>query len=87
MKSNFERCFQWCLAHEGGFSNHPKDPGGATNKGVTQRVYDAFRKRQGKATRSVSIPLSTCSCDLLCIDSMFCSLSSVLFPQEAAGTQ
>ncbi|MEM1346739.1 MAG: glycosyl hydrolase 108 family protein [Pseudomonadota bacterium] len=31
------------LKHEGRFSDHPRDPGGATMKGVTQRTYDAFR--------------------------------------------
>lgn len=31
------------MAHEGGFVNNPKDPGGATNRGVTQKVYDAYR--------------------------------------------
>jgi lysozyme family protein len=33
--------------------NHPADPGGATNKGVTQKVYDDWRKRQGLAPRDV----------------------------------
>lgn len=41
------------LAHEGGYSNHPNDPGGPTMKGVTQRVYDGYRKGRGLATRSV----------------------------------
>ncbi|RVD39053.1 N-acetylmuramidase [Mesorhizobium sp. M4A.F.Ca.ET.020.02.1.1] len=41
------------LAHEGGYVNHPKDPGGPTNKGVTQRVYDAYRRGKGLGTRSV----------------------------------
>jgi lysozyme family protein len=41
------------LAHEGGYVNLKADPGGATNKGVTQRVYDGFRKGRGLATRSV----------------------------------
>lgn len=41
------------LAHEGGFSNHPADPGGATMKGVTQRVYDAYRRTKGLPLRSV----------------------------------
>ncbi|RWC91635.1 MAG: N-acetylmuramidase [Mesorhizobium sp.] len=41
------------LAHEGGYSNNPKDPGGATMKGVTQRVYDGYRKSKGLSTRSV----------------------------------
>ncbi|TJV19705.1 glycoside hydrolase family 108 protein [Mesorhizobium sp.] len=41
------------LAHEGGYSNHPKDPGGATMRGVTQRAYDGYRKAQGQASRPV----------------------------------
>jgi lysozyme family protein len=53
MKENLEVALAWVLAHEGGFVNHPKDPGGATNKGVTQRVYDGYRTRKGLAPRSV----------------------------------
>jgi len=41
------------LAHEGGFVDHPKDPGGPTNQGITQRVYDAYRKLRGYAVQSV----------------------------------
>lgn len=41
------------LVHEGGYSNHPQDPGGATMKGVTQRVYDGYRQRKGLAKRPV----------------------------------
>jgi len=33
------------LKHEGGYVNHPKDPGGRTNLGVTQRVWEAWVKR------------------------------------------
>lgn len=40
------------LAREGGYSNHPADPGGPTMKGVTQRVYDGYRKGKGLATQS-----------------------------------
>jgi lysozyme family protein len=39
MKINFEQCIEWLLAHEGGYVDHPEDPGGETNLGVTQRVY------------------------------------------------
>ena len=39
MKANFEQCLEWLLKHEGGFVNHPEDPGGMTNKGITARVY------------------------------------------------
>jgi lysozyme family protein len=41
------------LVHEGGFSNHPKDPGGATMKGVTQRVYDGYRDGRRQPRQSV----------------------------------
>ncbi|TIX97406.1 MAG: N-acetylmuramidase, partial [Mesorhizobium sp.] len=41
------------LVHEGGYVNHRQDPGGPTNKGVTQRVYDAYRKGKGLPMRSV----------------------------------
>ena len=30
------------LHHEGGYVNHPKDPGGETNLGVTKRVYEEW---------------------------------------------
>lgn len=53
MQSNFERSLKLVLKHEGGFVNHPKDPGGATNKGITQSVYDNWRRARGLAPRSV----------------------------------
>jgi len=42
--AEFTRSLAKVLVHEGGFSNHPADPGGATMKGVTQRVYDEYRR-------------------------------------------
>jgi lysozyme family protein len=42
MQSNFETCLALMLAHEGGFVNHPKDPGGMTNLGVTKRVWEEW---------------------------------------------
>lgn len=55
MQENFERCHEYVLVHEGGFVNHPKDPGGATNMGITQRVYDADRARRGQPQQSVRL--------------------------------
>jgi len=35
------------LPWEGGYVNDPDDPGGATNKGITQAVYDAWQEEHG----------------------------------------
>ena len=40
MKENYDHCLEMILHHEGGYVNHPKDPGGETNMGVTKRVYE-----------------------------------------------
>jgi lysozyme family protein len=50
---NFERCLAVTLKWEGGYSNHPDDPGGPTMHGIIQREYDAWRRKQGKRTRPV----------------------------------
>ena len=49
----FLNALEFTLRWEGGFSTHPDDPGGATNFGVTQRVYDAFRKKNSLRLQSV----------------------------------
>jgi lysozyme family protein len=36
---NFDDAFTRLLGHEGGFVDHPRDPGGATNWGISQRSY------------------------------------------------
>ena len=41
------------LRWEGGYVNHPADPGGATNKGVTTATYDAYRKAKGLPVNDV----------------------------------
>lgn len=53
MDKNFEKGLKFVLAREGGYSNHPNDSGGETNKGITHKTYDAYRKSQGLPTRSV----------------------------------
>ena len=51
--TNYATCHLATLKFEGGWSNHPRDPGGATMRGVTQRVYDAYRSNMGLDTRTV----------------------------------
>lgn len=53
MKENFTRSLGLVLLHEGGYVNDPRDPGGATNKGITQEVYDHWRQKENLPIRSV----------------------------------
>lgn len=49
----FDRALPHVLIHEGGKVDHPKDPGGRTNKGITQRVYNAWRAKSNLPARDV----------------------------------
>ena len=42
MQGNFEKCLELVLKSEGGWVNHPSDPGGETNLGVTKRVWEEY---------------------------------------------
>lgn len=54
MESNYAKSAQITSAFEGGLSFHPKDPGGRTNGGVTQKVYDAYREYKHLPLRDVA---------------------------------
>jgi lysozyme family protein len=43
--ANFDACLAVVLEHEGGYVDHPADPGGATNLGVTIATWHAWRGR------------------------------------------
>ena len=43
MRTNFEDALAALLKHEGGYVNHPADPGGMTNLGVTKRVWEEWK--------------------------------------------
>jgi len=45
MRENFDKSLVELLKHEGGFSAHPQDPGGVTNLGVTQAVWEDWIDR------------------------------------------
>lgn len=53
MRENRERVIGWVGLSEGGFVDDPRDNGGRTNKGITQRTYNAWLKSQGRAARDV----------------------------------
>lgn len=53
--SNYETCLKYVLKHEGGHVNHPKDPGGETNYGITIAVARA----NGYAGPMRDIPMNT----------------------------
>jgi lysozyme family protein len=42
MKHNLKSALSHVLVHEGGWADHPRDPGGATMKGVTIAVFRRF---------------------------------------------
>lgn len=50
MRENFEPSFYAVIKHEGGYVDHPKDPGGATNLGITIGTLSNWRGR--KATKA-----------------------------------
>ena len=75
MQNNFERSLALVLQHEGGYVNHPSDPGGRTNLGVTQRVWEQYvghpvdEAAMRKLTKEMVAPLyrkqywDVCHCD------------------------
>ena len=51
--SDFAEALALVLQMEGGRVDHPRDPGGRTNQGITQRTYDAWRKQHHQPPRNV----------------------------------
>jgi lysozyme family protein len=46
MNSNWQKSFELMLKSEGGFVNHPSDPGGMTNLGVTKATWENWVGRE-----------------------------------------
>lgn len=49
----FPQCLAETLRWEGGWSNDPVDPGGATMEGVIQVEYNAYRQHNGLSSQTV----------------------------------
>jgi len=56
VKENFEACLNFVLKHEGGWSDDPHDPGGATMKGVTLLAYKVYLGRLPSKEELRNIP-------------------------------
>lgn len=52
---SFQSALKFVLQWEGGYVNHPADPGGETNFGVTHATYTQYRKSRQKAPQSVRL--------------------------------
>lgn len=77
MNSNWDKSFQLLLKSEGGYSAHEADPGGRTNLGVTQAVWENWvghvsgEKEMKSLTPEMVRPLykkkywDACKCDEL----------------------
>ena len=54
--SYFSECLDIVLKSEGGFVNHPSDPGGMTNLGVTKKVWEEYTGHEAdeKVMRSLT---------------------------------
>ncbi|MHA6298117.1 glycoside hydrolase family 108 protein [Devosia sp. CAU 1758] len=43
IETRFQQCLSEILRHEGGYADHPADPGGATNMGITHKTLARWR--------------------------------------------
>jgi lysozyme family protein len=56
--SSYDEALARLLVHEGGYSNHPSDPGGPTNWGITIRDARAYWKQDATASDVRNLPLA-----------------------------
>src|SRR5512139_1762658 len=60
--SSYEEALRRLLAHEGGYTNHPADPGGPTNFGITIYDYRKYVKPDATAADVRAMPLADAKC-------------------------
>jgi len=51
--ANWDSALSFVLRREGGFVDHPHDPGGPTKYGITSRVFDKWRMLRAEDRESV----------------------------------
>lgn len=75
--SSYEAALARLLAHEGGYTNHPSDPGGPTNYGITIHDYRRYVKADASAADMRAMPLDDAKAiyrakywDALCCDGL-----------------
>src|SRR5713226_4364011 len=55
--SSYDEALERLLVHEGGYSNHPSDPGGPTNWGITIHDARAYWKKDATASDVRNMPV------------------------------
>ena len=62
--STYDEALRRLLVHEGGYTNHPSDPGGPTNFGITIADYRKYVKPDATAVdvRAMSVDEAKASC-------------------------
>lgn len=81
MKQNESVVLEWTGLSEGGYVNHKDDPGGPTDRGITQATYNAWNKLKGKPQKSVK-GISKAEADSIFVSQY---LSPVKFDELPAG--
>lgn len=56
---NFKKSLGKVLAHEGGYIDHPRDPGGATNYGITRKTLETWLGRPVSKTQVRNLDMVT----------------------------
>lgn len=59
MRHNFPAILKLSTRNEGGYSNHPRDPGGPTNHGITQGTLSSFIGRSASIADVKALSIET----------------------------
>ncbi len=84
--SSYDEALRRLLVHEGGYTNHPSDPGGPTNFGITIHDYRKYVKRNATAANVRAMRLDDAKAiyrakywDALCCDKLPAGVDYAVF--------